>query len=57
MTVYCIAVTFALAFVMGLIAGLLFCRGKTAHSKKSVGADIRPNSELINFLNYDGEQQ
>ena len=57
MTVYCIAVTFALAFVMGLIAGLLFSRGKTAHSKKSVGADIRPNSELINFLNYDGEQQ
>lgn len=57
MTVYCIAITFALAFVMGMLAGLLFCKGKAKGKNTVTRADFCPDTELLNFLNYNGEQQ
>jgi hypothetical protein len=57
MTVYCIAITFALAFVMGVLAGLLLCKGKAKIKNTATRTEFCPDAELLNFLNYNGEQQ
>ena len=57
MTVYCIAITFVLAFVLGLGAGLVLYRGKKGTKTSDKGHPFCPDAEIINFLNYNGEQQ
>ena len=57
MTVYCIAITFALAFVMGVLAGLILCNGRSKNKSAATKVDFHPDAELLNFLNYNGEQQ
>lgn len=56
MTVYCIAVTFAFAFVSGFITAWVLPKTKK-NAKKEKGAQLPADAEIINFLSYNGEQQ
>ena len=56
MTVYCIAVTFAFAFVSGFITAWVLPR-KAKKAKSKSAAQLPADTEIINFLSYNGEQQ
>ncbi len=56
MTVYCIAVTFAFAFVSGFITAWVLPRSIKKTKEKNT-QQMSANAEIINFLSYNGEQQ